>query len=307
MLNSHLFSNNPRLIAAAVNNPAMRRGDPDQEAVRLLQLALKFLQVATMRMSTAANGTLDGDYGGETFRAVQSFQRENSLGGANNTFDGIANSDTLEVMDAQLIQRGNPTRDTLATRPPGSRTPLSQNLIPKRPTASRLQHEYNKFVDVRGKPCACTGQNQCAVRMTVALGRSDIGFHLNGPSPRRLYVHRAFSRRCGGVDTAHDNSAGRVFRYLQTFWPFTRYNITQARSGADIYTQVQGPPAIIFFERLAGNRDSSRLGNHIDFFDGTRIMNDALGYATRGEPSPGPADGTFKKTLNAIYVMPLMP
>jgi hypothetical protein len=301
MLNSRLFANNPRLNAAANNAPEMRRDEADRDAVRLLQQALRDLQIASMRRSIGTDGMFDGDYGGETFRAVKKFQRENSLA----TADGIVGRNTLRVMDRLLVAlRVAPqTAAVAAAAPPPVETPatLRQEGIPRLPSSARMYQEYLKFAADDGKPCRMTGRNQCAVRMSLALGRSGIGFHFNAPSNRRMYVHRPFLDQCGGnIEVPHDNSAGRLFQYLQVFWTFTAYELSSSLSGADVYSRIANTPAIIFFRTMGTSG-----GNHIDYFDGQRIMNDKLNYRADNEPRNRTVDSTFRATRRAIHVLPL--
>ena len=302
MLRCRLFSNNQRLNAAAINAPAMRRDEPDKAAVRLLQQALRDLDVASMRQSIGSDGVFDGDYGGETFRAVKKYQRENSIGGATGTGDGIAGRNTIELMDSALVRSHivPQTAAIAALAPPPVETPstLRRSGVPRLPTATRLGQEYLAFVDVRGKPCRRGITHQCAIRMTIALGRCDIGFELNAARPGDLYVHRAGSGICGGhIDTAHDASAGRVFRYIRRFWTFRSFDLNKDLTGRSVYERIKGSPAIIFFHKL------SIGGNHIDFFNGDRIMNDQLNYAAPGEPRSRRKDSTFYATQRAIHVL----
>ena len=146
MLRSHLFANNHRLNAAANNNPIMRRGDPDADAVRLLQQALRDLEAASMRRSIQPDGMFDGDFAGETTRALQTYQRNNSIGGPTGTGNGQADRETLMLMDGQLASRGIVplTLETAAAAPPPVETPAMLGRgIPKLPTGSRLRLEYD--------------------------------------------------------------------------------------------------------------------------------------------------------------------
>jgi peptidoglycan hydrolase-like protein with peptidoglycan-binding domain len=303
MLRSRLFSNNQRLKDAANNNPVLRRGDPDQDAVRLLQQALRDLQIATMRRSIRSNGMFDGDFGGETFRAVQRFQRQNSIGGATGTGSGVADRETLTLMDGQLDGLGveplTPTSAATAAPPVETPSTLGRG-IPRLPTGAQLRAAYDAYTSVGGKPCQREITHQCAIRLTIALARSNIGFHLSPSRVGELYVHSPNSDLCGGGLEAHDASASRVFRYISGFWDFTQYSIHRTMTGRDIYQRIKDTPAIIFFHKLGSGT------NHIDYFDGARIMNDELNYAAPGEPRRGRPDATFHATRRAIHVLPLL-
>ena len=88
------FASSERLQRAAENAPAMRRGEKDSEAVRILQQALIGVGVATMRRSLRPDGSLDGLYGSETVKAVRRFQEKAGLA-AKGKGDGITGRNTL--------------------------------------------------------------------------------------------------------------------------------------------------------------------------------------------------------------------
>lgn len=303
MLRSRLFINNQRLNAATNNNPVIRRGEPDRDAVRLLQQALRDLQVATMRRSIGADGMFDGDFGGETFRALKRFQHDNSAGGATGNGTGIADRETLLLMDSLLVPLNiaplTPTTAAAAAPPVETPATLARS-TPRLPTGTQLRQQYGAFTAVGGKPCQRGITHQCAIRLTIALARCNIGFHLSPSRVGELYVHSPNSTLCGGGLEAHDASARRVFNYISGFWNFTAYSIHRSMSGRDIYARIRDTPAIIYFHRLSGGT------NHIDFFDGARIMNDELNYAAPGEPRRGRPDATFQATRRAIHVLPLL-
>lgn len=304
MLQSRLFTGNQRLNDAARNNPPLQRGETDRDAVRLLQQALRDLQVASMRQSIQADGMFDGDFGTETFRGVQSFQRTHSLGGPTGYGNGVAGRETLELMDHHLIPLGVAplTPETAGNAAPPVETPaMFGRGVPKLPTGTQLRRAYDDLAAVGGKPCQRNIRNQCAIRLTIALARCNIGFHLTPTRVGELYVHSPLSQMCGGGLEAHDASARRVFNYISQFWRFRMYQIDEYQTGRDVYARIRDTPAIIYFFRLRGDRG----GNHIDYFDGARIMNDELNYAAPGEPVRGRADATFAATLNAIHVLPL--
>ncbi len=316
MLNSRLFAGNARLSRAAENAPAMRRGERDTDAVRLVQQALQDLGVAAMRRSRMADGMMDGDYAGETFHAVQKFQEDNGLTTSGRAGDGIAGQNTIGLLDDMAAARNLAPRTAAvaAAAPPPTETPSTLPLIaPRIPSAARLRQEYDRFVDCRGKPCqqgghAGTGiSNQCAIRMSIALGRCDIGFHMRAAPGVHLIVHRAGHRACGGhIEVAHDARAQRVFDHLRSFWHFTTYRITREQTGASVYNQLVKKKGIVFFDDI-GQSSATAGGDHIDYFDGTRIMNDELNYAAPGEPRGRDPNTTFVATRTAIHFLEINP
>ncbi|WP_339723333.1 peptidoglycan-binding domain-containing protein [uncultured Paraglaciecola sp.] len=317
MLHSQLFSQNTRLNQAATNSPPMRRGENDTAAVALVQQALRDLEISTMRRSIRPNGTFDGDFSGETFEAVRKFQEDNSMANSRGFGDGIVGANTLEALDDLAAARGlvpvvasapsvvTPSVETPSTLPVG---------IPRIPSAAKLRQEYNRFVSCGGKPCQNSNsngriRNQCAIRLSIALGRANIGFHMRAAAGVRLIVHGANNRHCGGhIEVPHDARAQRLFDHLSSFWRFTTYRINRRLSGEDVYNTVFRTPGIVFFDDLRGGRASSSAGgDHIDFFDGKRIMNDELNYAAPGEPRGRNANTTFVATKSAIHFLRINP
>ena len=313
ILRSQLFSQNARLNQAATNSPPMRRGERDTAAVALLQQALRDLDIATMRRSIKADGTFDGDYAGETFEAVRKFQEDNAMTNSRGHGDGIVGENTLGALDGMAAIQGltpvvampsssvMPSVETQATLPVGT---------PRIPSAARLRQEYGRFISSGGAPCQNTNsagriRNQCAIRLSIALGRADIGIHMRAAQGVRLIVHHANNARCGGhIEVPHDARAQRLYDHISSFWTFTTYRINRQLSGADVYNTVSGTPGIVFFDDLRGSRSSATAGgDHIDFFDGTRIMNDELNYAAPGEPRGRNANTTFAATQRAIYFL----
>ena len=98
-LTNPLFRDNGRIRNAAENAPPMRRGERDTEAVRILQNALMAVNAATMRRSIRSDGTLDGDYGGETVAAVARFQAMAGQAEDGGSGDGIAGRMTWLALD----------------------------------------------------------------------------------------------------------------------------------------------------------------------------------------------------------------
>ena len=132
---------------------------------------------------------------------------------------------------------------------------------------------------------------------------------MNAAEGVTLYVHRAGSRNCGGhIEVPHDARAQRIYNHISSFWNFTTYRLNRRLTGADVYDTVSGTPGIVFFDNLRGSRATATAGgDHIDFFDGTRIMNDELNYAAPGEPRGRNPNTTFAQTRTAIYFLPINP
>ena len=282
------FAKNGRLLRAAENSPAMRRGENDTEAVRVVQQALIGVGAATMRRSMRPDGSLDGDYGGETVQGVRRFQEIVGLTDRKGRGDGVCGRNTLRELDKRApyppVTPGITTGAEVVPRAETSTTTVASGVV-RKPSASDLFREYRKFREHKGRPCKATWKvikNQCAIRMTIALGRCDIGFHLDS---KHLKVHSG--RKCD-VDTPHDASASRVFRHLKTLWIFEHYSKSgaNAMTADEIHSKVRGKSGIIYWENCFKSKNPSVGGDHIDFWDGTLMMNDRLNYNGPGESSP---------------------
>lgn len=286
-LTNPLFRDNARIRDAAENAPPMRRGERNEEAVRILQNALIAVNAATMRRSIRQDGSLDGDYGSETVAGVARFQAMAGQAEDDGRGDGIAGRLTWTALDARAPHQPVPVSIT----PAPSVTPRAEStetLGPggvSPPTASALLSEYRRFREVNGLPCGQNITNQCAVRMSVALMRCDIGFHFD--RTRIRYTHTASNRRCG-TGVAHNTSASRLIAYLQRFWSFQRYSKSgsNALTAAQIQQAISGRPGIIYFEDCFRRTDGTS-GDHIDFWDGSRVMNDRLDFNGPGEREAG--------------------
>ena len=161
MLSNPLFANNARLVRASENAPPMRRGETDAEAVRILQNALIGVGVTTMRRSVRPDGTLDGNYGGETVEAVKRFQRLVGLVDNTGHGDGMVGRKTMLELDRVAPQRPVPV--VLAQEPaptPHAETPQTTTTTAIRlPTGATMLREYRRFRAVQGRREI---SNQCA-------------------------------------------------------------------------------------------------------------------------------------------------
>lgn len=303
-LTNPLFASNLRLQNAAQNAPAMRRGEQDHVAVAILQNALIGVNAGTFRRSLLSDGSLDGDYGGETAAAVARFQEMTGLASGGRKGDGIAGRNTLEKLDEAAprtaVANGISTNNGVVVRAENSRTlgPVAGTL----PNASDLRHEYGKFREVNGKPCNQSISNQCAVRMSVALMRCDIGFHFD--RTKIEYTHSD----CG-AGAEHNASASRLFNYLKTIWTFQKYSKvgTTAQTAGQIMMAVSGRSGIIYFEDCF-ERSNGTAGDHIDYWNGSCVMNDLLNYNGPGEREPEDnlrSNRWFRKAARNIWFLGL--
>ena len=116
-LSSQRFSANQTLVAAANNNPALRKGQRG-EGIRLIQQGLIELGYP-MPISTRKYATPDGIYGSEVKKKVREFQAAHGLGG-----DGIVGRNTMHKLDALLRTPALP----LPPLPRGTKTRLVHNV-----------------------------------------------------------------------------------------------------------------------------------------------------------------------------------
>ena len=314
MLTNPLFANHPRFVRAAENAPPMRRGEPDSAAVRILQNALIGVGVATMRRSIRPDGTLDGDYGTETVQAVRRFQRKVGLVDNTGQGDGVVGRETLRALDAEAPHRLVPVTVTPpAAAPTGAGTPTPRAETPQTtvttairlPTPATMLREYQRFRDVRGLPCGQDIRNQCAIRMSVALMRADVGFFFDRTQIR--FTHSATNSRCGtGVE--HNASASRLFNYLRDIWRFQHYDKggPHGMSAERIEAAVSGRCGIIYFENCFRGGPGVG-GDHIDYWDGAMTMNDRMNYNGPGEREPGDVSTArwFRNTERNVYFLAL--
>ena len=123
--------------------------------------------------------------------------------------------------------------------------------------------------------------NQCAVRMSVALGRC--GFDLLG-FPNRRRVHSG--RRTCQLQVEHVVGARELADYLVTALCIPqRFDAKQAD---DARTTLAGQRGIIYFNncfrRTAGG---PMIGDHIDLFDGTNYYNEIIRVTAGGDARSG--------------------
>ncbi|HYT92032.1 MAG TPA: tyrosinase family protein [Gemmataceae bacterium] len=158
----------------------MRKGEPDQEATRILQQALKDLKYKMP--VTFANGSPDGIYGDETVATVRKFQMDQKF--PSGGWDGRAGTDTLGRLD-QLFPAPTPG--------PGPQPAITvrQSVFNMNPT------EQQRYIDVITK----LNDPATSVYGTVVNNHRNMLFNMhamNGGMPqgrmRFLPWHRVFVR-----------------------------------------------------------------------------------------------------------------
>lgn len=307
------FSANARIRNAALDAPAMHRGETDAAAVRLLQRGLVAVGAGRLPRSRAAGGGFDGDYGGETVEAVRRFQRQARTCGHFCEINGVAGGQVWSALDA-LAPDPMPATAVLTAAggeiaPAETAETVDTGRDVALPSAAAMlatyqsyRHDQPGYRGRGGLPCHQAIANQCAVRMSIALGINARNFQLTAADCR--FTHRADNRNCDlAAHHAYPHNAGaqRLFDYIGTVWTFTTYR----GDGAAIQRSVTDRKGIVFF------RDCGRAGNatgdHIDYWDGSHVMNDRLRYNARGELDPDGASDSRRWFANSrsVHFCPL--
>ena len=138
------------------------------------------------------------------------------------------------------------------------------------PSATTLWNEYLRFQGDR-RPCRREGiDNQCAVRMSVALGRCGCGFDFS------RWTHGFVHDRRGACSDLppHVTNATNLVHYLRSLglrFEIFRKAGANALTADEIRTRMMGRKGIIYFQHCFGAR-----GSHIDFWNGKEFMNQVL-------------------------------
>jgi hypothetical protein len=149
--------------------------------------------------------------------------------------------------------------------------------LDQKPKYEAMARAYHGKEYLRKKFELCDGvTNQCAIRMSIALGRC--GFSLDGfPEPRR--VHGTSLRKCP-LDEPHIVGATELMKFLIGSFGLTeKYDGHQMKKA---YESLSGRKGILYFDNLGG-----RKGDHIDLFDGAAIYNEIRDYRDWGHEGGG--------------------
>lgn len=199
-----------------------------------------------------------------------------------------------------------PQRPSPATVKPVRLVTLRTVLSPK---ASDMLREYRKLRVVKGKPCGQKITNQCAIRMSVALMSCDIGFHFD--KSKIKHMHSGNHPACGhffrhakalrGHPVPHNSGAERLFDYLNTIWSFQKFSKTGsgAKTPEQIRDAIADKPGIVFFKDCFIRKADRTKGDHIDFWDGSHVMNDLLSYNEPEERDPSDTRSSFRWFRNS--------
>ena len=146
-----------------------------------------------------------------------------------------------------------------------------------RPSWRLMERGYEDFKADRF-PCKAGVTNQCAVRMSVALGRA--GFDLEGFSPPQR-VHR--NRPECQLSWPHVLGAEELMRFLEEALSLPRPETLQAGRGGVRRGTLSGRRGIIYFNNcFAREAGGAQTGDHIDLWNGTNYYNEIFGGGATG-------------------------
>lgn len=154
-----------------------------------------------------------------------------------------------------------------------------------RPQYGLLQRAYDEYVG-NSAPCGRGITNQCAVRMSIALGRS--GFGLEG-FPDRSRVHSG-NGQCNTGGMPHVLGAHELAVWLSR--SLGSPLIIRPEGGgtgcAHAFAQIRGKRGIVYFNDCFRRGGSTvQTGDHIDLFNGTQYYNQVLHPRAGGDETTG--------------------
>lgn len=289
MLNNPALFSMARLLAVAFNCPPMQRGESGP-AVARMQEALVSLG-HPMPRSTRSDGSMDGQFGGEMHKQVSNFQVRNGIKDTLGFGSGTICGATMIAIDAKLGKLSDPSIQT----PGGSvpKPPTSGGLDPAPrmtlPESAKLLEAYEKFRPYKGAPCrrhvnGARIRNQCAIRMSIALGMADCGFDYVG---FKGHPHTA-KHGCCDFPQPHTTNATMLWKQIEVkglkfekYWinPDRKRDRTNKKRSAEIHARLTERKGIIYMNRCFGKK-----GSHIDYWDGQNYMNSVMNYHGSGEP-----------------------
>jgi len=152
-----------------------------------------------------------------------------------------------------------------------------------RPQYQFLKQAYDTYLLDEGKPCQAGVSNQCAVRMSIALGRS--GFGLESFQPRSR-VHDGVRCRTDGI--AHVLGANELAQFLtRALFPPEQFSESKKGEGcASAYDKITGRKGIVYFNNcFTRGGETKKVGDHIDLFTGTQYYNQVIHPKAGGDES----------------------
>jgi hypothetical protein len=169
-----------------------------------------------------------------------------------------------------------------------------------RPQYVFLERAYNDY-RTNSRPCRRGAANQCAVRMSIALGRA--GFGLEAFQPRAR-VHSG-DGACQTDGIPHVLGAEELAVFLRrTLGPPIPFRQTAPGQGcASAFESIQGQRGILYFDNCftrAG--ETARSGDHIDLFNGRQYFNQIIHPQAGGDELTG---GSLFGRAGQVWFWPL--
>ncbi len=154
-----------------------------------------------------------------------------------------------------------------------------------RPQYGLLERAYEAY-RTNSTPCRRGITNQCAIRMSIALGRA--GFGLEG-FPRRERVHSG-NGRCDTDGMSHVAGANELAVWLRSALGTPQvFRPESPRGGcAQAYSSIRDHTGIVYFNNCFTREGSSvQSGDHIDLFNGTQYYNEIIHPSAGGDETTG--------------------
>jgi hypothetical protein len=161
--------------------------------------------------------------------------------------------------------------------------PFVQGCVSK-PQYQFLERAYNDY-RMDSKPCKQGAENQCAVRMSIALGRAGFGLESFQPSSR---VHKG-GKSCQTNGMAHVLGAEELARFLrQALFAPVVFQPGAKNGCAGAFQTVQRTRGILYFNNCFKRKGETHArGDHIDLFNGLQYYNQIIHPKAGGDETTG--------------------
>jgi len=136
--------------------------------------------------------------------------------------------------------------------------------------------------------------NQCAVRLTLAMGRCGFSFALFEPQNR---LHH--DRQSCQLNDPHIVGADELHRFFMYVW-----DTGLKGKGSEIKKKIKGKPGIVYFDNcFIRPGETARKGDHIDLWTGEKIYNQIL-YLKAGGDTTADSDLFARASFVRFFWLP---